>query len=233
VLADFGDERILDVIHEIRGENPEYAMMRQVLAAGDTFIDVGANFGTFSLLASRLVGSSGRVIAIEPQSRLAEMLGRSLRMSNVDNCTVMPVACGSQRGTMNLFIPRHDSGRAGFFSGFSGRAPHDRSDVPVMPLDDLLESIRRSHRVLLKIDVEGSEFDVLEGARKIIASARPAVMIELNPWSASSAGKRPGDLLDLLTALGYVSFATSQSFPATVTVAQIDLSKQTNILALM
>lgn len=233
VLADFGDERILDVIHEIRGENPEYEMMKQVLAAGDTFIDVGANFGTFSLLASRLVGSSGRVIAIEPQSRLAEMLGRSLTMSEVSNCTVMPVACGSQTGTMNLLIPRHDSGRAGFFSGFSGRARHDRSDVSVMPLDNLLQSIGGSHRVLLKIDVEGSEFDVLEGARRVIASTRPAVMIELNPWSAAEAGKRPGDLLDFLTGLGYRSFTTSQSFPATVAVSQIDLSKQTNILALM
>ena len=233
VLADFSDERILDVVHEIRGENPEYAMMKQTLSAGDTFIDVGANYGTFSLLASRLVGSSGQVLAIEPQSRLVEMLSESLRLSGVDNCVVMPVACGSKCETMSLFIPHHDAGRAGFFSGFSGRARHDSLDVTVMPLDDLLPSIERSHRVLIKIDVEGSEFDVLEGARRIIAASRPAIMVELNPWSASSAGRRPRDLLDLLTGLGYRSFATSQSFPATVDVLQIDLSKQTNLLARM
>ena len=233
VLADFADERILDVVHEIRGENPEYAMMKQTLSAGDTFIDVGANFGTFSLLASRLVGSSGQVVAIEPQSRLVEMLGQSLRMSGVDNCVVMPVACGSTSETMSLLIPRHDTGRAGFFSGFSGRAQHHRVDVTVIPLDDLLPSIERSHRVVIKLDVEGSELDVLEGARRIIAASRPAIIVELNPWSASSAGRGPGDLLDFLTAVGYRSFATSQSFPATVDVRQMDLSKQTNLLARM
>jgi FkbM family methyltransferase len=233
VLADFNDERILHVIHEIRGENPEYPMMRSVLSAGDVFIDVGANFGTFSLLASRLVGSSGRVFAIEPQSRLTEMLSQSLAMSHIDNCTVMPVACGSRTGTMKLLVPQNDSGRAGFFKGFSGRARHTHSDVTVMPLDELLESIDGSRRMLLKVDVEGSEFDVLEGARKIIAARRPAIMIEINQWSASSAGKSPGELLDLLTALGYKSFATSQSFPATLDISQIDLSKQTNVLARM
>jgi hypothetical protein len=102
-----------------------------------------------------------------------------------------------------------------------------------MPLVELLESIEGARRMLLKVDVEGSEFDVLEGARKIIAARRPAIMIEINQWSASSAGKSPGELLDLLTALGYKSFATSQSFPATLDISQIDLSKQTNVLARM
>jgi FkbM family methyltransferase len=233
VLADFGDERILDVLHEIRGENPEYAMMKQTLSTGDTFIDVGANFGTFSLLASRLVGSSGQVFAIEPQPRLAGMVGQSFTMSSADNCVVMPVACGSKRKTMQLLIPHDDSGRAGFFSGFSGQTRHRRLDVNVMPLDDLLPSIEHSERVFLKIDVEGSEFDVIEGARRMIAARRPAMMIELNPWSAQSAGRRPGDLIELLMTLGYSSFATPQSFPATEDVPRIDLSKQTNILALM
>jgi FkbM family methyltransferase len=233
LLADFGDERILDVIHEIRGENPEYAMMKQTLAAGDTFIDVGANFGTFSLLASRLVGSSGQVFAVEPQPSLAEMIGQSLSMSGADNCVVVPVACGSKSGTMQLLIPHHDSGRAGFFTAFSGRTRHQRLDVNVIPLDDLLPSTLHSERVLLKIDVEGSELDVIEGARRLIGARRPAIMVELNPWSASAAGRGTGDLLRLLMALGYSSFATSQSFPATVDIPEMDLSKQTNILALM
>ena len=55
VVTDFADERILEVIHEIRGENPEYRVMRSLLSPGGTFVDVGANFGTFSLLASRQV----------------------------------------------------------------------------------------------------------------------------------------------------------------------------------
>ena len=121
VVTDFADERVLDVIHEIRGENPEYRVMTALLKEGATFIDVGANFGTFSLLASRLVGPSGKVMAIEPQARLASMIEESLRQSDVSNCEIHAVACGSVVGEQNLLVPRNDSGRAGFLAGFSGR----------------------------------------------------------------------------------------------------------------
>jgi FkbM family methyltransferase len=231
VIADLSDERILEVIHEIRGENPEYAMMKEVLSAGDTFIDVGANFGTFSLLASRIVGASGRVIAVEPQKKLAKMISESIEASRAPNCTVMPVACGRHRGIMQLLVPHHDSGRAGFLGGFSGRSRHHRTDVEIIPLDNILGSVGEAGRLLVKIDVEGSEFDVLEGARELIARKHPTLMIELNPWSLRAAGKQPADLLELLAAMGYQSFATSESFPATVPVGAIDLRRQTNILA--
>jgi FkbM family methyltransferase len=232
VMADFSDERILEVIHEIRGENPEFHVMKSVLAPGDTFVDVGANFGTFSLLASRLVGPHGRVFAIEPQPSLATSISQSLDLSGITNCEVRNVACGEARGEARLLVPRDDTGRAGFFRTFSGRGRHDASDVPMIALDELMPEIPSTGSVMLKIDVEGSEFDVLKGARQLIASRRPTMLIELNPWSAQAAGRSTGELVDVLSDLGYRSFATMSSYPEFVALTDIDLTRQGNILAL-
>ena len=227
VVADFADERILEVIHEIRGENPEYRVMKSLLPAGGTFIDVGANFGTFSLLASRMVGANGRVIAIEPQARLGVMIRESAALSGVKNCDVMQLALGSEQKTLELIVPSDDSGRAGFYQGFSGRHKHTVERVNVVTLDSLdLKSVS-----LIKIDVEGSEIDVLDGARETLSRCKPAVLIELNPWSASAAGKTPRALIEHLVTLGYRKLSIVDQYPGTIDPSNIPLDRQLNILA--
>ena len=233
VLADFSDERILDVIHEIRGENKEYDVMCELLTEGDTFVDVGANFGTFSLLASRLVGKNGRVIALEPQPRLVNLLRESIELSGARNCTVLEGACGFAAGDADLYVPGDDSGRAGFFKSFSARRDHALVHVKRLRLDDLLPTLPLSGRTVLKVDVEGSEVDVLNGARELIAARRPALIIELNPWSAAAAGTSPAAVIDAIEAMGYESLATVESFPAIVSRGAIPLGRQLNLVALI
>jgi FkbM family methyltransferase len=232
VFADMNDERILDVFHEIRGENAEYRVMREILSPGDTFIDAGANFGTFSLLASRVVGESGRVIAIEPQARLVELMRKSIAESKAGNVQTIQAACGSSEGVIDLLVPADDSGRAGIYAGFSGRGRHDRVSVPAITLDGLLNSLPQGRRVMLKIDVEGSEFDVLEGGRRFIEAFRPPIFIELNPWSAAAAGRTAADLLELLQSFGYHSFAELHPRRRNLPAGEIDLATQRNVVAI-
>ena len=231
VVTDFADERVLEVIHEIRGENAEYRVLQQILSAGGLFVDVGANFGTFSLLASRFVGSAGRVIAIEPQVRLALLIEESLVLSGVTNCEVTRAACGSAPGERSLLVPSMDSGRAGFFEAFSARPGHRRERVKVSTLDVLLADQNPQGKTLIKIDVEGSEMDVLDGAMETIDRLQPAIMIELNRWSAEAAGTTPKEIIDRLASLGYSSFATAESFPQTVDARVLPLDRQTNVIA--
>ena len=233
VLADFADERILEVVHEIRGENPEYAMMRAILCKGDTFIDVGANFGTFSLLASRRVGPEGKVIAIEPQPRLAGLIRKSVELSEVANARVIEAAIGSAPGVVTLLVPSNDTGRAGIFPAFSGKGSHEGVQREVLTLDSLAAEIPRGGRVFMKIDVEGSELAVLDGATEIVSTRKPVILVELNPWSARAAGRTTSDLLDKLDNLGYRSFSTTTSFPKHLQRSEIPLDRQTNLLATM
>lgn len=231
VVADFADQRILDVIHEIRGENTEYRVLSALLSEGDTFIDVGANFGTFSLLAARMVGAAGSVVAIEPQPRLAGFIAESITLSGINNCEIRQVACANNAVETTLLVPSDDSGRAGLFAAFSGRAAHQRVTVKTATLDSVIEGVSCPGRMLIKIDVEGSEFGVLDGARATIRSRRPTLLIEINPWSASAAGRTTADLLDVLQNLGYRSFATARSFPEKAGPSSIPLNSQGNIVA--
>jgi FkbM family methyltransferase len=230
-VTDFADERVLDVIHEIRGENPEYGVMKSLLSEGATFVDVGANFGTFSLLASRLVGPFGNVIAVEPQERLAALVEESLMLSEVHNCKVERVACGSAAGARTLFVPADDSGRAGFFEGFSGRAGHSAQQVQVTTLDALLGQHRVSGQLMIKIDVEGSETDVLDGAEATIRTLNPSIIVDLNPWRAVAAVHAPKEIIDRLTSYGYSSFTTAESYPQLSDPRDLRLDRQSNLIA--
>jgi FkbM family methyltransferase len=227
VVADFADERILEVIHEIRGENPEYRVLKSLLSAGGTFIDVGANFGTFSLLASRMVGANGRVIAIEPQTRLVAMIRESASLSGVNNCEVMQLALGNEQKTLDLIVPSDDSGRAGFYQGFSGRHKHNTERVNVVTLDSLdLGSVS-----LIKIDVEGSELSVIVGAADTIDRLHPPILIELNPWSARAANTSTDSIVEQLVSLGYNQFGLADSYPVTVDAGGIPRDRQINLIA--
>lgn len=232
VVTDFADERVLDVIAEIRGENPEYGVLKGVLSAGDTFVDVGANFGTFSLLASRIVGLGGRVFAIEPQPTLGVFIRESLELSRISSCELLQVACGSKIAEEELLIPEDDSGRAGFFPAFSAQKPHKRVEVPVVTLDSLVANRHCPGRMVLKVDVEGSEIDVLAGAAETIRTRQPAILIEINPWSARAAGKGVRDVAERLESAGYSKFATAVSYPNMIQLKALPLDKQLNLIAL-
>lgn len=233
VLADFADERVLEVIHEIRGENPEYQVMRALLRSGDTFVDVGANYGTFSLLASRIVGSGGRVIAVEPQPALCAGISESLRLSHASNVAIHQIALGAAPGTATLLVPADDTGRSGMFPAFSGKGRHSSVPVEVITLDSLLSEHAISGRLFIKIDVEGSELRVLAGARRMITAHEPVMMVELNPWSAAAANGSTSALVDMLATLGYRKFSTATSFPRQLQRSDLPMEGQHNLLAMM
>ena len=230
VMADLADERILDVIHEIRGENPEYRVMQRLLSEGDTFMDIGANFGTFSLLASRIVGETGKVIAIEPQPRLVDFIEESARRSHALNISVIRRAC-TEEAEVLLLVPEDDTGRAGFFEAFSGKGRNTSIAAPGTTLDQISESIPPSGKVLVKIDVEGSELAVLRSGRGFIEARRPALIVEINPWSARAAGFSPRDLIDELVELGYSKFSYVADYPQTVDHGAINITRQSNVVA--
>ena len=229
--TDFADERILEIIHEFRHDQRELHVLDRLLSEGDTFIDIGANYGTYSLSCARRVGSSGIVISIEPQAHLAACISKSAKMSRLDNVTVVQAACGAENGRTNLLVPVDDRGRGGVFPEFSGQWQNEMETVSVLTLDSICESLSRHGRMVIKIDVEGSEFDVLDGAARTIAERRPGILIELNPWSARAAAKTTASLLGRLQDMGYTTFATMTSFPDPIPVESIPTDKQCNVLA--
>lgn len=180
------------------------ALLESRLKPGSVFCDVGANVGYYSLFASRLVGNDGQVFAFEPNPDLVPLLRRSVRFNHRENVAVLPVGVGRASSVARLQVMR--SSGVSFVGDPSDVRAEDRPRgsewIPVMRLDDALRG-HLSRLDLLKIDVEGRELDVLEGARETLETHRPAVVIEVAPTNLSRFGTGPEQILGFFESLGY------------------------------
>lgn len=204
VFLDLQDPRFLRVPTELTGL-PD--VLRHFLRPGDTFIDVGANHGTFSTVAAGLVGREGLVVSIEPQPRLARLIRQSLEHGSA-RFEVHQVACGDRSEEVAFYIPFATSGSAGLFGRFSAISHHRTITVAMRRMDDLIDWRRLPGRAFIKLDVEGSELAVLLGARQLLRAVTPAMLIEMNPAAMRAAGTSKTTLVKTLIDLGYDRFVT-------------------------
>ena len=228
VDIDLLDSRSTWVMNELLHPAPEAAVLCSLLGPGDTFLDVGANHGSYSLLAAPAV-APGRVLAFEPQPRLAALVRRSFEANRFKNAEVFEVACSDREGEATLYVPRTMSGMGGLYEGFSGGRGRRRLSVPLRRLDDLLSGRDLRGRVALKLDVEGSELAVLRGARAFLRERLPLILLELNPASARAAGHSVDDLLRFLCESGYDRLGEPEAFPQTGPIATADTERQRNV----
>jgi FkbM family methyltransferase len=142
----------------------------EYLQPGMTVVDAGAHLGSFALLASQLVGDEGRVYAVEPIS--AEYLRRCVADNQLGNVEVCPVALADEDGELSLQL----STQSGMHSAVIG--PSQRTiTVPKRTLDGLVAEWGLASVDFIKVDVEGYEPQVLQGARETIARFRPVLAL--------------------------------------------------------
>lgn len=175
-------------------EPAESAAVRSLLRPGDLAVDVGANIGWFTLIMGRAVGPGGEVWAVEPMPGAREVLRQNLALNDGVPVRVFDVALGAEAGTLDLHLFE------GLPHGHASASTLDREDytthrVERRPLDDLLDETERPP-AFVKVDVEGSELDVLTGAARTIVSARPPIwMLEVNYETSEAFGYEPLALL--------------------------------------
>ena len=161
-------------------EAPKVKALRAVLRPGDVFVDVGANKGDFSLLAARLMHDRGRVLCFEPEPANVGWIERSVARNRYESIEVLPIALADAEGTATL----HLGEKSGWHSLLrtDGVAVTGSIDVPTRRLDDVLAE-RGIERVdAVKIDVEGAEDRVLDGAERTLRGThRMTVLLDLHP----------------------------------------------------
>lgn len=175
------------------------SLMRKFLSPGTTFIDVGANIGIMSMFGARCVGSAGRVYSFEPDSVNFGRLVWARDANHLPNVIPLPLALGSSVGTAPLHRSPDADGGLTSLKELQGFKEGER--VPIATLDDLFAAVPLERLSLIKIDVEGFEFDVVKGGLRLIERERPALIIEMVNESAVQAGQ-------LLVEIGYVGFET-------------------------
>jgi FkbM family methyltransferase len=222
VFLDLHDPRMLHVPNELSADFADTSILNRFLNEGDTFIDAGANHGSFSIIASKAVGSRGLVIAIEPQSRKAELIEKSLATNGYSRYEVHQFACGDQNGVIDFYIPEGSSGAAGIFPEFSAVTSHQKVAVPMRRFDNAVNWNTFPGRVFLKLDVEGSETRFLRGAREMIQARRPHIMLEINPIARDAAGEPDDSLQRYLEELDYDQFFEVNPFSGPKPLYELD-----------
>ena len=205
-----------------------------ILQPGDTFIDIGAHVGYFTMLASTLVGPAGAVYCFEPElSNYAHLL-EHIEINAASNVRPLHMAVGASPGTADFFVNAdNDGGHALWevgrhpFNERTRQAPVARK-VFVTSLDHIFE--QRDMRTLkaIKIDAEGAEFAILVGARELLRRTRiPFIVAEINRFGLESMGASERHVREFMTELGYETylFQPGQSF---IQRLQPDESPETN-----
>jgi len=168
--TDFGQ----GIFHSHKYEEHVRQAARENLHAGDVAVDVGANVGVLTFLAASLVGTAGRVIAVEPNPDNLQLLYRGIVLNGFDNVEVVPHAASNRRSVFSL------TGGTSNTHLIGARAPEEGGHfVQSVLLDEALGGLPRLDFV--KMDIEGHEPQALEGFARLIGRYRPVLLVEFNP----------------------------------------------------
>lgn len=178
---------------------PITAFIVAYLRRGDVFVDVGANIGYFSVFAALAVGPDGKVHAVEPEPANLALLQKNLELNGLSNVEVHAVAASDRSGQATLY---RDGFNSGGHSLLQKPQVQNTTSVSVTTLDALLDT-KGSPR-LIKIDVQGSEVDVLKGMSELLRrdGSKPGLIVEFAP-TALAKRNQLAELFELLAVADY------------------------------
>jgi len=201
-----------------RYEPQETALIEHFIKPGSVFVDVGANWGYFSLLAASRAGASGRVVAFEPDPRLVSILKRNIDLNGF-NCVSAVQAAAADR-TAELQLEGYDESNAnhGVSKLNSGIILAEKNVFTVVArkVDDVLDEMGVDHVDLVKMDIEGAEDLALRGMDAGLKRGRfAALVLEIHPVQLAEKGRTVRDALDVLLVNGYSGWSVKHSFDDT------------------
>jgi FkbM family methyltransferase len=181
-------------------------VLQRVLGPGGVFMDVGANAGLFSMLASRWVGPDGRVFAFEPSEREIGRLLDHLTRNGLKNVTAVRQAVGNLDGSALLRVapfPNAGLNTLGASFAYPGISTERIETVNTTTLDRFVEKERLERVDAIKMDIEGGEHAALSGCVEVLRRFRPVLILEVSRAALAGCGTTPAQVVELLTAARY------------------------------
>ena len=178
-----------------------------LLRRGDQYLDIGANIGMTTMMASVLIGREGKGLAFEPNPEVFARLKRHLDLNHMSNIEPVPVALSSQEAEMRLFVPNRFSGYGSLTvppgaSGASGR----NFTIRAVRGSTYVDSLDSAKATIIKIDVEGYEVKALSGIEDFLGRPEVLIVSEVSVDLLRRAGDSPEALFELLMKHGFRPF---------------------------
>ncbi|MHC1740418.1 MAG: FkbM family methyltransferase [Anaerolineaceae bacterium] len=183
----------------------EIQFLSKILHNGDTFIDIGGNIGFYSVIAAKLVGASGKVIAVEPVKKTFDRLNQNIQLNHYQNVQTFQLALSSKNGVLPMNVSQDGYDAWNSLTTPARGETYLVEEVKTQTLDDFIEANKIPGKVkMVKIDVEGWESELAKGATRFFSLAQsPILQVEFNQTALKSAGSSSKQLHDQITACGY------------------------------
>ncbi len=180
-------------------EPDQEAALVELIRPGDTFFDVGANMGIFSLLAS---AAGAKVFAFEPSQKVYQFLTANIESNNRQNSVItIPEAVSDKEGAVQFFETRTGNYGVGRIINFNPNVQKESYEVKTNTLESFVK--KYGSPSVLKIDVEGAEYPILKGASGILKEISPTILVEFHPKEIKAFGGDVRECLDILSGCGY------------------------------
>ena len=185
----------------------EHNILLKFMKGGGVFIDIGANYGVYSLYASSVGGGDSKVFSFEPQSDPAFALTQSALKNELSNIQIIQSAVSDSVGVVDFYSPKSGSGVGSVHRQHaSQRSSVNHRFVKSVSLDYFFSKNELNRVDIIKVDVEGNEKNVFVGAKKILETFKPYVWFEVNPSAMKVAGYTQNELFLSLRSCGYDEF---------------------------
>jgi FkbM family methyltransferase len=217
-VCDLRNELVREVYFSGKYEPQETGLLRRILAPGNVFVDVGANWGYFSLLAARAVGAGGRIVALECDPRIYPVLERNIALNELGCERPLQVAAADVCGSLTL--RGYDASQSNWGISRVSLGTKDPSgtfySVKGAPLDQILDDLQVGTVDCVKMDIEGAEVLALRGMTAGLHRHRyRSLLLELHSHQIRELGHEVADVITLLTGAGYRGFTIDHSPAAT------------------
>ena len=173
------------------------SVFRSLLTSGMTVVDIGANIGYYSIIAS---ARARKVIAFEPDTTNSGYIKKSIVANNATNITLIESGVGERNGTHTLYLDPHNKGKHSLLSHGSAT---DAISISMTTLDEALAELGTPKIDVIKMDIEGWEGQAFRGMSATLASHHPILLFEFAPWRIAKTGIEPIEILERLVSLGY------------------------------
>jgi len=176
-------------------------ILNENLSEGETFVDIGAYIGYYSILARNIVGEQGKVISFEPNPESYKMLKKNITLNGYENIIAENIALSDEEGFLKLFIGKYTDDSSSLFLAEEvneGRYVM----VKTMTFDRYCED-QEIGPSFIKIDAEGAEYKILRGMQKVIAVHHPKLMFEVHSRHLEIQGIFLHSLFDFLKEKEY------------------------------
>lgn len=174
-----------------------------VAQPGDTVMDIGANFGLFTRFLSERVGAKGSVFSFEPTETMSRVLNHNVETLKLENVETSAYALSDRKGSAQIKVPLHSDHSPNYYE--ASLCAVEKSDageidtIETTTVDAFCDAKALESLSFIKIDVEGHEIAVLNGARITLEKFRPTILLEVNePLDEEGHGRKVRDLIGFL-----------------------------------